>query len=61
MTATPSGKSKDTLIGNSGAILIVKALTSISVEAVELGVGDSDQVNEKKIFHKDATYFKKLV
>ena len=44
VTATPVGGNKDVLAGNSGAVLLVKALTQVSIDAVELGVADSDQV-----------------
>ena len=45
VTATPSGANKESLAGNSGAVLLVKALTAVSIDGVELGVGDSDQVD----------------
>ena len=50
VTATPTAGNKDILAGNSGAVLLVKALAQISVEAVELGVADSDQVVISKSF-----------
>ena len=46
MTATPSGGKKESLAGNTGAVLLVKALTVVSIDGVELGVGDSDQVDQ---------------
>jgi hypothetical protein len=45
VTATPTAGNKEVLAGNSGAVLLVKALAQISVDAVELGVADSDQVD----------------
>jgi hypothetical protein len=47
VTATPLAGNKDALAGNSGAVLLVKALTQVSVDNVELGVADSDQVSIK--------------
>lgn len=42
LTATPS-KADNRLVGNAGALLLVKALSSVAVEGVEIGVGDADQ------------------
>lgn len=42
-------KSDERLVGNSGAMLKVKALSSISIEDVELGVGDADQSTAPKV------------
>lgn len=44
VTATPTTGNKDALAGNTGAVLLVKALTAVNVDGAELGVGDSDQV-----------------
>ena len=42
-------KSDERLVGNSGAMLKVKALSSISIEDVELGIGDADQSTAPKV------------
>ena len=47
VTASPVGGNKDALAGNSGAGLLVKALTQVTVDNVELGVADSDQVKKR--------------
>ena len=36
-------------MGNSGAMLKVKALSSISIEDVELAIGDADQSTAPKV------------
>ena len=43
-------KSDERLVGNSGVMLKVKALSSISIEDVELGVGDADQSTAPKVY-----------
>lgn len=42
-------KSDERLVGNSGAMLKVKALSSISIDDVELGIGDADQSTAPKV------------
>ena len=42
-------KSDERLVGNSGAMLKVKALSSISIEDVELAIGDADQSTAPKV------------
>lgn len=37
------------MVGNSGAMLKVKALSSISIDDVELGIGDADQSTAPKV------------
>ena len=37
------------MVGNSGAMLKVKALSSISIEDVEIAVGDADQSTAPKV------------
>lgn len=49
VTASPVGGNKDALAGNSGAVLLVKALTQVNVDNVELGVADSDQATAPKM------------
>ena len=42
-------KADERLVGNNGAMLKVKALSSVSIEDVELGVGDADQSTAPKV------------
>ena len=42
-------KSDERLVGNSGAMLKVKALSLISIDDVELGIGDADQSTAPKV------------
>ena len=42
-------KADDRLVGNSGAMLKFKALSSVTIEDVELGVGDTDQSTAPKV------------
>jgi len=42
ITATPA-KADERLVGNVGAILTVKAISAVTIEAVEIGLGDVDQ------------------
>ena len=44
-----AAKSDERLVGNSGAMLNVKALSAVSIEDVELGVGDADQSTAPKV------------
>lgn len=48
INAVPT-KSDERLVGNSGAMLKVKALSSISIDDVELGIGDADQSTAPKV------------
>ena len=63
MTASPVGGNKDALAGNSGAVLLVKALTQVTVDNVELGVADSDQVKRTflKVYRLTAPFAEKVI
>ena len=57
VTATPS-KASNKLAGNEAVILLVKVLGSVGIEAVEVGVADSDQSTAAKL--TPVTYPQKL-
>ena len=42
-------KVDERLVGNNGAMLKIKALSSVSIEDVELSVGDADQSTAPKV------------
>lgn len=48
VTANPAGKANAKLVGNEAAVLLVKVLGSVSVDSVEIGVGDADQSTATK-------------
>lgn len=47
-----AAKVDERLVGNSGAMVKVKALSSVAIEDVELGVGDADQSTAPKVSPK---------
>ena len=38
-------KADDRLVGNVGAVVTVKSVATVSLDAVELSIGDADQVS----------------
>ena len=49
------------MVGNSGAMLKVKALSSISIEDVEIAVGDADQSTAPKVIILSCKFHVKFI